>query len=74
MISLLQLAFSVKKCYNSAVDFTCWLTLNGLRPDDVFYKNRPDKPGHNAKTVSCDIEQHYFRSTRITGYRIQQVA
>lgn len=50
------------------------MTLDGLRPDDVFYKNRPDKPGHNAKTIPCDIERHYFRSTRITGYRIQQVA
>ncbi|MHC4951417.1 MAG: DDE-type integrase/transposase/recombinase [Planctomycetota bacterium] len=50
------------------------MTLDGLRPDDVFYNNKPEKPGHDAKTVPDNIEQHYFRHTRITGYRLTKAA
>ena len=50
------------------------MTLEGLRPDDVFYNNKPDKPERDAKTVPCNIEQHYFRQTRITGYRLTKAA
>jgi len=50
------------------------MTLDGLRPDDVFYNNKPDKPKYDAKTVPCNIEQHYFRQTRITGYRLTKTA
>jgi len=50
------------------------LTLEGLRPDDVYYNNKPDKPGRNAKTVPCNIEQHFFRQTRVMGYRLKKVA
>ena len=46
------------------------MTLEGLRPDDVYYNNT----GRDAKTVSCNIEQHFFRQTRITGYRLKKVA
>ena len=62
-------------------DFQIWynnwrphMTLDGLRPDDVYYNNKPDKPGCDAKTVPGDIEQHYFRHTRVTGYRLKKVA
>ena len=41
------------------------MTLDGNRPDDVYFNNKPDGPGHDAKTVPCNIEQHYFRHTRI---------
>ena len=47
------------------------MTLDGLRPDDVFYNNKPNKPERDAKTVPCNIEQHFFRQTRITGYRLK---
>ena len=50
------------------------MTLDGNRPDDVFYDSKPDKPERDAKTVPCDIEQHYFRQTRITGYRLTKAA
>jgi putative transposase len=50
------------------------MTLEGLRPDDVFYNNKPEKPGRDAKTVPCNIEQRYFQQTRITGYRLTKVA
>jgi len=43
------------------------MTLDGLRPDDVYYNHKPDKPERNAKTVPGNIEQHYFLHTRITG-------
>ena len=50
------------------------MTLDGLRPDDVYFNNKPDKPERNAKTVPGNIEQQYFRQTRITGYRLKNVA
>ena len=50
------------------------MTLNGLRPDDVYYNNKPKKPEHNAKKVPSNIEQHFFHQTRITGYRLKKVA
>ena len=31
------------------------MTLDGLRPDDVYYNNKPDKPERDAKTVPCNI-------------------
>jgi transposase InsO family protein len=43
------------------------MTLEGIRPDDVYYSNKPDKPKRDAKTVPCNIDQHYFDQTRITG-------
>jgi transposase InsO family protein len=62
-------------------DFELWynrwrphMTLDGLRPDDVYFNNKPDKPERNAKTVPCNIERHYFHHTRITGYRLKKVA
>ncbi len=62
-------------------EFECWynswrphMTLDGLRPDDVYFNNKPDKPERNAKTVPSDIEQYFFRHTRITGYRLRKVA
>ncbi|MBW8016751.1 MAG: DDE-type integrase/transposase/recombinase [Planctomycetes bacterium] len=50
------------------------MTLDGLRPDDVYFNNKPNKPERNAKTVPCNIEQHFFRQTRITGYRLKKTA
>ena len=50
------------------------MALDGLRPDDVYYDNRPDKPERDAKTVSRQIERQHFSNTRITGYRLKYVA
>jgi transposase InsO family protein len=50
------------------------MTLDGIRPDDVYYNNKPKKPERNAKTVPCNIEQHFFRQTRVMGYRLKKVA
>ena len=50
------------------------MTLDGIRPDDVYCNNKPDKPKRDAKTVPCNIEQHFFRQTRIMGYRLKKAA
>jgi transposase InsO family protein len=62
-------------------EFECWynrwgphMTLDGFRPDDVYYSKKPEKPKRDAKTVPCNIEQHLFRETRVTGYRLKDVA
>jgi hypothetical protein len=47
---------------------------NGLRPDDVYYEKKPEKPKRDAKTVPCNIEHHRFQETRITGYRLKKAA
>ncbi len=59
----------------------CWynswrphMTLDGIRPDDVYYDKKPEKPKRDAKTVPGNIEQHLFRETRVTGYRLKAVA
>jgi len=50
------------------------MTLEGFRPDDIYYNKKPKKPKHDSKTVPCHIDQHLFRETRITGYRLKAVA
>jgi hypothetical protein len=50
------------------------MTLDGFRPDDVFYDSKPGKPKRDAKTVPTNIEQHFFKQTRITGYRLTKAA
>jgi len=50
------------------------MTLDGFRPDDVYFNNKPDKPKRDAKTVPTNIEQHYFCHTRITVYRLTKAA
>jgi len=50
------------------------MTLDGLRPDDVYYDRKPDKLKRDAKAVPCNIEQRFFQETRITGYRLKNVA
>jgi len=50
------------------------MTLDGLRPDDVFYNRKPEKPDRDAKVVPTNIERHRFQETRVTGYRLKDVA
>jgi len=50
------------------------MTLDGLRPDDVYYHRKPEKPDRDSKIVPSNIEQHLFRETRVTGYRLKSVA
>jgi len=50
------------------------MTLDGIRPDDVYYNKKPEKPKRDSKRLPCNIEQHLFRETRTTGYRLKDVA
>ena len=62
-------------------DFHLWynswrphMTLDGLRPDDVYYGREITKPNRDSKTVAGNIERHVFRQTRMTGYRLNNAA
>jgi len=50
------------------------MTLEGLRPDDLYYDRKPEKPSRDAKTVPDNIERHVFAETRITAYRLKNAA
>ena len=50
------------------------MTLESLRPDDVYYDKKQEKPKRDSKKVPCNIEQRYFQQTRITGYRLREAA
>jgi len=50
------------------------MTLEGLRPDDVYYSREVEVPKRDAKTVPCDVERHVFRETRLTAYRLKNAA
>ncbi len=50
------------------------MTLDGIRPDDVYYDNKPDKPKRDAKKVPHNIEQHFFQETKVTGYQLKKAA
>ncbi|UCE50350.1 MAG: DDE-type integrase/transposase/recombinase [Phycisphaerales bacterium] len=64
-------------CQEFEIWYNSWrphMTLDGLRPDDVYYEKKPEKPKRDAKTVPCNIEQRFFQETRITGYRLKEAA
>ncbi len=64
-------------CYEFETWYNSWrphMTLDGNRPDDVYYNCKPGKPKRDAKTVPCNIEKHFLRHTRITGYRLTKAA
>jgi len=50
------------------------MKLGGLRPDDVYYDRKPEKPGRASKTVPNNIEKHLFQQTMVTRYRLKSVA
>jgi transposase InsO family protein len=51
---LMELCKEFELWYNS---WRPHMTLDGLRPDDVYYDKKPDKPERDAKTVPGNIEQ-----------------
>ena len=50
------------------------MTLDGFCPDDIFYDRKPEKPNRDSKTVPSNIERYLFTETRVTGYRLKDVA
>jgi transposase InsO family protein len=67
----------VKLCDEFEDWYNAWrphMTLDGLRPDDIYYDRKREKPDRDAKTIPENIEQHRFQETRVTGYRLKDVA
>jgi len=50
------------------------MTLEGYRPDDLYYDRKPEKPKRDAKAIPSHIERHVFAETRLTGYRLTNAA
>jgi transposase InsO family protein len=50
------------------------MTLEGFRPDDLYYSRKLKTPKRNAKTVPGDIERHVFAETHLTAYRLRAAA
>lgn len=50
------------------------MTLEGLRPDDLYYDRKPEQPRRDAKTVPGNIERHVFAETRLIAYRLKNAA
>jgi len=50
------------------------MTLEGLRPDDLYYSRKLEKLRRDAKTVSSNIERHVFAEARLTAYRLKNAA
>ncbi len=50
------------------------MTLEGCRPDDLYYSRKPEMPTRQAKTIPRNIERHVFIETRLTAYRLKAAA
>jgi hypothetical protein len=50
------------------------MTLEGLRPDDLYYGRKPEMLKRDVKTVPGNIERHIFVETRLTAYRPKNAA
>jgi len=50
------------------------MTLEGFRPDDLYYSCKPETPKRDAKSVPSHIERHVFAETRLTAYRLRNAA
>jgi hypothetical protein len=50
------------------------MTLEGLRPDELYYDHKPEKPKRDAKAVPGNIERNMFQETQLTAYRLKITA
>jgi len=50
------------------------MTLEGLRPDDVYYDRKPETLKRDAKAVPDNIERHVFAEPRLTAYCLKNGA
>ncbi len=50
------------------------MTLEGLRPDDLYYSRKLEAPKRDAKTVRGNIERRMFAETRLAAYRFKAAA
>jgi transposase InsO family protein len=68
---LTRLCSEFEQWYNTWRPHT---TVDGFRPDDVYYGRQREKPPRNAKTLPRTFVRHVFKETCITGYRLKDVA
>ncbi|HIL70623.1 MAG TPA: transposase, partial [Verrucomicrobia bacterium] len=68
---LTQLCSEFETWYNT---WRPHMSLEGARPDDFYYHNRPEKPSHESKIIPSNIEHRLFPQTRTTGYRLKSAA
>ena len=68
---LTSLCSEFEKWYNT---WRPHMTLEGFRPDDLYYGRRPETPDRKAKTVPGSIERYVFPETRLTAYRLKAAA
>jgi len=64
-------------CNEFEIWYNTWrphMTLDGLRPNDLYYSRKPETPNRKAKTVPGNIERHVFHETRIAAYRLKTAA
>jgi transposase InsO family protein len=67
----------VKLCDEFENWYNTWrphMALDGFCPDDVYYNRKPEKPDRDSKIVPINIERYFFKETRVTGYRLKNVA
>ena len=50
------------------------MAIDGARPYDVYGGDEFQKPSRDTKKVPPNIERRAFRTTRVTGYRLKEVA
>ena len=66
-----------KLCNEFEIWYNNWrphMTLDGIRPDDVYYDNKPEKPKRDAKKIPYNIKQRSFCQGRLVGYRLKEAA
>jgi hypothetical protein len=64
-------------CTEFASWYNTWrphMTLDGLRPDDLYHGHKIEKPQRDGKTVPHNIERYVFVETRLTAYRLKDAA
>lgn len=50
------------------------MTIDGFRPDDLYYGRNLEMPKRDAKTGPGNIERHILAETRLTAYRLKNAA
>jgi putative transposase len=68
---LMRLCTEFESWYNA---WRPHMSIEGFRPDDLYYSRKPETPKRAAKTVPSNIERHVFAETRLTGYRLKNAA
>ena len=64
-------------CESFLLWYNTWrphMTLQGLRPSDVYGRDLPEAVAKDAKVLPLNIERRRFADTRTFGFRLRQAA